>query len=154
MQDSGFVSGCFSNSNFRSSHSLPHTSQASWRPKCFPKSPLWINKRASIRDTPKSIHLWGFHLASLCLCSHTSVCTCKKKKKRAIRLECKQNNDWGLINTSCPLCAQEQFMETTQLSLYREGTRQLVCKQATPTQPEPENNQKRFHLDMLPAKLI
>lgn len=83
------------------------------------------------------------------VCSHMPVCTGEK----AIRLECKQNNDWGLINTSCPLCAQEQFMETTQLSLYREGTKQLVCKQASPTLPEPEYIQKCFHLDMRPGNL-
>lgn len=93
--------------------------------------------------------MWFSFSVLVFVCTHMPVCTGEK----AIRLECKQNNDWGLINTSCPLCAQEQFMETTQLSLYREGTRQLVCKQASPTLPEPEYIQKCFHLDILPGNL-
>ncbi len=93
------------------------------------------SKKASIKETAKSTHLWGFHLAFPCLCVHIQLCA---RGGKAIRLECKQNTDWGLINTSCPLCAQEQFMGTTQLCLYREGTRQLVCKQTSQTLPEPE----------------
>lgn len=86
IADSGIVSGHCSGSNFNRfkcqniSFTSSQTSQVCWTLKCSPKFYSLNSKKPSITETSKTIHLCGFHLASLCLCVH--ICLYARGKRQ------------------------------------------------------------------------